>query len=211
MFHRKLNLKLCLVSAKKFGVTEVSMETVTLISHATQSRLRSMLEKVSAVAQHRTDSCKVRTNAWSTHPSLLNFKEKSQTDCCSRTFWLYIFHAEHATGQRKVDLDPHLGFDNGRFTRMDILVTQFRIFCFGANFFHFTFDNSFFVIVRKVWRPIFYTVTGYICVYVYLLIYSIYCDVKHLYKNWILLIHQATVHSTLKWKFSLRLLILKLF
>ncbi len=58
------NTKLCIVSAKKFGVTEVSMETVTLISHATQSRLRSMLEKVSAVAQHRVDSCKVRTNTW---------------------------------------------------------------------------------------------------------------------------------------------------
>ncbi|KTF72995.1 hypothetical protein cypCar_00038998, partial [Cyprinus carpio] len=48
----------CSPRAKKFGVTEVSMETVTLISHAAQSRLRSMLEKVSAVAQHRVDSCK---------------------------------------------------------------------------------------------------------------------------------------------------------
>lgn len=53
LLHKRL-----LETAKKFGVTEVSMETVTLISHATQSRLRSMLEKVSAVAQHRADSCK---------------------------------------------------------------------------------------------------------------------------------------------------------
>ncbi|XP_059402057.1 transcription initiation factor TFIID subunit 4-like isoform X2 [Carassius carassius] len=53
LLHKRL-----LETAKKFGVTEMSMETVTLISHATQSRLRSMLEKVSAVAQHRTDSCK---------------------------------------------------------------------------------------------------------------------------------------------------------
>ncbi|XP_056595621.1 transcription initiation factor TFIID subunit 4 isoform X1 [Triplophysa dalaica] len=53
LLHKRL-----LETAKKFGVMEVSMETVTLISHATQSRLRSMLEKVSAVAQHRTDSCK---------------------------------------------------------------------------------------------------------------------------------------------------------
>ncbi|XP_073687917.1 transcription initiation factor TFIID subunit 4 [Garra rufa] len=53
LLHKRL-----LETAKKFGVTEVSMETVTLISHATQSRLRSMLEKVSAVAQHRGDSCK---------------------------------------------------------------------------------------------------------------------------------------------------------
>uniref|UniRef100_A0A9J8BWI7 Si:dkey-219c3.2 n=1 Tax=Cyprinus carpio carpio TaxID=630221 RepID=A0A9J8BWI7_CYPCA len=53
LLHKRL-----LETAKKFGVTEVSMETVTLISHATQSRLRSMLENVSAVAQHRVDSCK---------------------------------------------------------------------------------------------------------------------------------------------------------
>ncbi|XP_051978798.1 transcription initiation factor TFIID subunit 4-like [Xyrauchen texanus] len=53
LLHRRL-----LETAKKFGVTEVSMETVTLISHATQSRLRSVLENVSVVAQHRTDSCK---------------------------------------------------------------------------------------------------------------------------------------------------------
>ncbi|RXN23589.1 transcription initiation factor TFIID subunit 4-like protein [Labeo rohita] len=53
LLHKRL-----LETAKKFGVTEVSMETVNLISHATQSRLRSMLEKVSAVAQHRADSCK---------------------------------------------------------------------------------------------------------------------------------------------------------
>uniref|UniRef100_A0A8C1UCZ2 Si:dkey-219c3.2 n=1 Tax=Cyprinus carpio TaxID=7962 RepID=A0A8C1UCZ2_CYPCA len=53
LLHKRL-----LETAKKFGVTEVSMETVTLISHAAQSRLRSMLEKVSAVAQHRVDSCK---------------------------------------------------------------------------------------------------------------------------------------------------------
>uniref|UniRef100_A0A671PF59 Transcription initiation factor TFIID subunit 4B-like n=1 Tax=Sinocyclocheilus anshuiensis TaxID=1608454 RepID=A0A671PF59_9TELE len=53
LLHKRL-----LETAKKFGVTEVSMETVTLISYAAQSRLRSMLEKVSTVAQHRVDSCK---------------------------------------------------------------------------------------------------------------------------------------------------------
>lgn len=46
--------------AKKLGVTEVPLEVVNFISHATQSRLRSLLEKVSAVAQHRTDGAKVR-------------------------------------------------------------------------------------------------------------------------------------------------------
>lgn len=47
-------------AAKKFGVTEVPMEAVTFISHATQSRLRTVVEKVSTIAQHRLDSCKVR-------------------------------------------------------------------------------------------------------------------------------------------------------
>lgn len=47
-------------TAKKFGVTEVPMEAVTFISHATQSRLRTVVEKVSTIAQHRLDSCKVR-------------------------------------------------------------------------------------------------------------------------------------------------------
>lgn len=46
-------------TAKRFGVTEVPMETVTFISHAAQSRLRTIIEKVSTVAQHRLDSCKV--------------------------------------------------------------------------------------------------------------------------------------------------------
>lgn len=51
----------CLLSsAKKLGVTEVPLEVVNFISHATQSRLRSLLEKVSAVSQHRTDGAKVR-------------------------------------------------------------------------------------------------------------------------------------------------------
>lgn len=46
-------------TAKRFGVTEVPMEAVTFISHAAQSRLRTVIEKVSTVAQHRMDSCKV--------------------------------------------------------------------------------------------------------------------------------------------------------
>lgn len=36
------------------------METVTFISHAAQSRLRTVVEKVSTIAQHRLDSSKVR-------------------------------------------------------------------------------------------------------------------------------------------------------
>uniref|UniRef100_A0A8C2WHG7 Transcription initiation factor TFIID component TAF4 C-terminal domain-containing protein n=1 Tax=Cyclopterus lumpus TaxID=8103 RepID=A0A8C2WHG7_CYCLU len=53
LLHRRI-----LETAKKFGVTEVPMEAVTFISHAAQSRLRTVVEKVSTIAQHRLDSCK---------------------------------------------------------------------------------------------------------------------------------------------------------
>ncbi|XP_026142637.1 transcription initiation factor TFIID subunit 4-like [Carassius auratus] len=53
LLHRRI-----LETAKRFGVTDVPLETVNFISHATQSRLRTVLEKVSSIAQHRMDSCK---------------------------------------------------------------------------------------------------------------------------------------------------------
>ncbi|XP_055029644.2 transcription initiation factor TFIID subunit 4 isoform X2 [Misgurnus anguillicaudatus] len=53
LLHRRI-----LETAKKFGVTEVALEAVNFISHATQSRLRTVLEKVSSIAQHRMDSGK---------------------------------------------------------------------------------------------------------------------------------------------------------
>ncbi|XP_038872849.1 transcription initiation factor TFIID subunit 4-like [Salvelinus namaycush] len=53
LLHRRI-----MEAAKRFGVTEVPAETVNYISHATQARLRSMLEKVSTIAQHRTDGGK---------------------------------------------------------------------------------------------------------------------------------------------------------
>ncbi|KAE8295939.1 Transcription initiation factor TFIID subunit 4 [Larimichthys crocea] len=53
LLHRRI-----LDTAKKLGVSEVPLEVVNFISHATQSRLRSLLEKVSTVAQHRTDGGK---------------------------------------------------------------------------------------------------------------------------------------------------------
>lgn len=53
LLHRRI-----LETAKKFGVTEVPMEAVTFISHAAQSRLRTVVEKVSCIAQQRLDSCK---------------------------------------------------------------------------------------------------------------------------------------------------------
>lgn len=53
LLHRRI-----LDTAKKLGVTEIPGEVVNYISHATQSRLRSLLEKVSAVAQHRGEGGK---------------------------------------------------------------------------------------------------------------------------------------------------------
>ncbi|XP_072291437.1 transcription initiation factor TFIID subunit 4-like [Eucyclogobius newberryi] len=53
MLHRRV-----LEIAKKSGVSEIPVDVVNLISHATQSRLRTLLEKVSVVAQHRTDGGK---------------------------------------------------------------------------------------------------------------------------------------------------------
>ncbi|XP_072520014.1 transcription initiation factor TFIID subunit 4 [Salminus brasiliensis] len=44
--------------ARKFGVNEIGGDVVSLVSHAAEVRLRSMLENVTALAQHRTDSCK---------------------------------------------------------------------------------------------------------------------------------------------------------
>ncbi|KAK7891008.1 hypothetical protein WMY93_022971 [Mugilogobius chulae] len=57
MLHRRI-----LEIAKKSGVSEVPVDVVNLISHATQSRLRTLLEKVSVVAQHRTDGGKDEEN-----------------------------------------------------------------------------------------------------------------------------------------------------
>ncbi|MBN3316645.1 TAF4 factor, partial [Atractosteus spatula] len=50
--------KRILETAKKFGVTEVPAEAVNFISHATQERLRTVLEKVTIIAQHRMETYK---------------------------------------------------------------------------------------------------------------------------------------------------------
>lgn len=100
------SVHLIFCSAKKLGVTEVPLEVVNFISHATQSRLRSLLEKVSAVAQHRTDGGKVKMahlhSMWNTQlgrivlhqlniflppsPRMKNFANKHQTFALSCGF-----------------------------------------------------------------------------------------------------------------------------
>ncbi|XP_043350695.1 transcription initiation factor TFIID subunit 4-like isoform X5 [Dermochelys coriacea] len=50
--------KRILEMAKKLGMTDVPTEVVTFISHATQNRLRTVIEKVTMVTQHRMESQK---------------------------------------------------------------------------------------------------------------------------------------------------------
>ncbi|XP_005289981.3 transcription initiation factor TFIID subunit 4-like isoform X3 [Chrysemys picta bellii] len=50
--------KRILEMAKKLGITDVPTEVVTFISHATQNRLRTVIEKVTMVTQHRMESHK---------------------------------------------------------------------------------------------------------------------------------------------------------
>ncbi|CAM4622246.1 unnamed protein product [Lepidochelys olivacea] len=50
--------KRILEMAKKLGMTDVPPEVVTFISHATQNRLRTVIEKVTMVTQHRMESHK---------------------------------------------------------------------------------------------------------------------------------------------------------
>ncbi len=48
-------------SARSHGLDDVPADVVTLISHATQERLRNMLEKLATVAEHRLEIYKVIT------------------------------------------------------------------------------------------------------------------------------------------------------
>lgn len=58
---RLISLSFSVSAARGFGVNEVMADVVSLVSHATEARLRSTLENVSALARHRTDPSKVRT------------------------------------------------------------------------------------------------------------------------------------------------------
>ncbi|KPP64581.1 transcription initiation factor TFIID subunit 4-like [Scleropages formosus] len=71
LLHRRI-----METAKKFGLTDVPAETVGLISHATQARLRSMLEKVTVIAQHRMETCKSRSRQ--EDPEQARLKQKAK-------------------------------------------------------------------------------------------------------------------------------------
>ncbi|XP_049625512.1 transcription initiation factor TFIID subunit 4B [Suncus etruscus] len=47
---------------KKYDITELNSDAVNLISHATQERLRGLLEKLTAIAQHRMTTYKANEN-----------------------------------------------------------------------------------------------------------------------------------------------------
>lgn len=47
-------------TGKKHDITEFNSDAVNLISHATQERLRGLLEKLTTIAQHRMTTYKVK-------------------------------------------------------------------------------------------------------------------------------------------------------
>ncbi|XP_033971318.1 transcription initiation factor TFIID subunit 4-like [Trematomus bernacchii] len=86
-------LKRILDSAKQQGVLEVPPEVVALISHATQARLRALLEKVSSIAQHRSEGGK-----------------EDEQECMSdvRSQLRFFEHLERLEKQRKDDQEREI-------------------------------------------------------------------------------------------------------
>uniref|UniRef100_A0A3Q2XQY8 Transcription initiation factor TFIID subunit 4-like n=1 Tax=Hippocampus comes TaxID=109280 RepID=A0A3Q2XQY8_HIPCM len=70
LLHRRI------LDTGELGVSEVPLEVVNLVSHATQSRLRSLLEKVTALAQHRSDADEEHHEQTSDVRSQLRFFEQ---------------------------------------------------------------------------------------------------------------------------------------
>lgn len=59
-------------TARKHGLSEVSQEVYNLVSHATQERLRNILEKLSTISLHRLEVYRVcRIMLLKTHGSAL--------------------------------------------------------------------------------------------------------------------------------------------
>uniref|UniRef100_A0A8D1VP79 TATA-box binding protein associated factor 4b n=1 Tax=Sus scrofa TaxID=9823 RepID=A0A8D1VP79_PIG len=61
---------------KKHDITEFNSDAVNLISHATQERLRGLLEKLTTIAQHRMTTYKSRSNK--EDPEQLRLKQKAK-------------------------------------------------------------------------------------------------------------------------------------
>jgi hypothetical protein len=62
------NLFFLFFSVARHGLEEPSAEVAALISHATQERLKNIIEKLAVIAEHRIDLIKVRRMC--EHPGL---------------------------------------------------------------------------------------------------------------------------------------------
>ena len=51
-------------AAKKHGLDDVSSDVANLVSHATQERLRDVLEKLDTIAEHRIEIFKVNKHTF---------------------------------------------------------------------------------------------------------------------------------------------------
>lgn len=49
----------CFSSAMKFGLEEASPDVVSIVSHAVQERLKTLVEKLGMIAEHRQEQLKV--------------------------------------------------------------------------------------------------------------------------------------------------------
>ena len=49
-----------MILAAKYGLEEPPLEVAAMISHATEERLKTLLEKLSVIAEHRLDVIKVK-------------------------------------------------------------------------------------------------------------------------------------------------------
>ena len=54
-----ISVNLHFIAARKHGLSEVSQEVYNLVSHATQERLRNILEKLSTISLHRLEVYRV--------------------------------------------------------------------------------------------------------------------------------------------------------
>ena len=65
---------ICVVSVRKHGLDDVPHEVADLLSHATQERLRNILERLALISEHRLEIYKVR---WSQRGSVFISSETS--------------------------------------------------------------------------------------------------------------------------------------
>lgn len=65
LFTTSLQQRINAVAARKFNLDEASPEVVSLISHAAQEYLKTLVEKLGVIAEHRLENLKVWRDALS--------------------------------------------------------------------------------------------------------------------------------------------------